>query len=446
MRFRKRISLGKGAHINLSGSGVSFTGGVKGLSLNTGSKGTFLNTSIPGTGLYDRKKIGGGGTGKHHSGRRASAGTASAGMAGQEMPQDVGSMQVNFVLHDDGNVTLHDPSGHEITNPGLIRQIKASPEYSMELARMRQERMQAYDEQMDRIIHIQSLTPKVYSTEAWAARIRAMQPETYDYQEYDRPKPRMGDVMRDLTAEAIDTIAVRSKRKKEKLIERYVSDTRAYEYYDRLKAWEKGRDAFLTRQRQAAAQFEAESKKKLERKQLLYMQLVQGNEAYVDKAIDGWLAGVSFAFDFSLEYEHAGSAICIDLDLPEIEDLPDTKVQRMANGTVKEKAKSQREKKEDYSRCVYGLAIYFAGNFFNKALGAQEILVSGYTQRRDRSGDMTDDYIYSILFDRKTFETLDYEEDPRENCMRFRNRALQKKDLSFKRIEPYSVEEIMEGC
>lgn len=52
MKFRKRITLGKHVHINVSKSGVSLTGGVKGATVNIGKKGTFLNTSIPGTGLY----------------------------------------------------------------------------------------------------------------------------------------------------------------------------------------------------------------------------------------------------------------------------------------------------------------------------------------------------------------------------------------------------------
>lgn len=57
MKFRKRISLGKGVKLNVSKSGLSTTIGVKGLSANIGKKGAYLNTGIPGTGIYDRNKI-----------------------------------------------------------------------------------------------------------------------------------------------------------------------------------------------------------------------------------------------------------------------------------------------------------------------------------------------------------------------------------------------------
>ncbi len=173
-----------------------------------------------------------------------------------------------------------------------------------------------------------------------------------------------------------------------------------------------------------------------------YLQLVQGNEIVIDRAIDSWLSTVEFPLDFGLEYEHIGKTLFLDLDLPEIEDLPETKVQKMANGIAKVKPKSRKEIKEDYSKCVFGLAIFFAGNVFNRALSAHNIVVSGYTQRRDKNGDVKDDYIYSINFDRETFESLDYKADVRDNCMLFTNRVLQNADMTFKKIEPYKVEDI----
>lgn len=60
MNYRKRIKIAPGIYANISNRGISTSFGVKGLSVTTGSRGTYLNTSIPGTGLYSRRKIGGG--------------------------------------------------------------------------------------------------------------------------------------------------------------------------------------------------------------------------------------------------------------------------------------------------------------------------------------------------------------------------------------------------
>lgn len=59
MRFRKRISLFPGVRLNLSGSGLSLSTGPRGASLTFGKKGIYRNLSIPGMGIYDRARIGG---------------------------------------------------------------------------------------------------------------------------------------------------------------------------------------------------------------------------------------------------------------------------------------------------------------------------------------------------------------------------------------------------
>lgn len=58
MRFKKSVKILPGVRVNFSKSGISTTLGVKGFSVNIGETGTYLNTGIPGTGLYDRIKIG----------------------------------------------------------------------------------------------------------------------------------------------------------------------------------------------------------------------------------------------------------------------------------------------------------------------------------------------------------------------------------------------------
>ena len=56
-RYRKRIKILPGIHINISKSGISTNIGVKGANITFGPKGTYVNTGFPGTGLYRRDKI-----------------------------------------------------------------------------------------------------------------------------------------------------------------------------------------------------------------------------------------------------------------------------------------------------------------------------------------------------------------------------------------------------
>lgn len=56
-RFRRRIKVAPGVHLNLGKNGVSTSIGTRGASISMGPNGTYLNTSIPGTGIYNRQKI-----------------------------------------------------------------------------------------------------------------------------------------------------------------------------------------------------------------------------------------------------------------------------------------------------------------------------------------------------------------------------------------------------
>lgn len=57
MKFRKRVKVFPGFHLNFSNSGISSTIGVKGASINFSKKGTYLNTSIPALGISSRQKL-----------------------------------------------------------------------------------------------------------------------------------------------------------------------------------------------------------------------------------------------------------------------------------------------------------------------------------------------------------------------------------------------------
>lgn len=56
-RYRKRIKIIPGFHINVSKSGISANIGIKGANMTFGPNGTYVNTGLPGSGLYRRDKI-----------------------------------------------------------------------------------------------------------------------------------------------------------------------------------------------------------------------------------------------------------------------------------------------------------------------------------------------------------------------------------------------------
>lgn len=172
------------------------------------------------------------------------------------------------------------------------------------------------------------------------------------------------------------------------------------------------------------------------------------NAEEVERCIEAWLSELELPMEFYVQYEYSpeNGALMVDLDLPEVEDLPQEKAVEMAGGVVKPRTKALRELREEYRACVLGLAVFLASHMFDLAGGVRAALVSGYTQRRDRTtGEMEDCYVFSIAFEREMFETdACRREDPVRFCNRFRSRINALSTGELKKIVPYTPEEFRE--
>ena len=163
----------------------------------------------------------------------------------------------------------------------------------------------------------------------------------------------------------------------------------------------------------------------------------------VEAAIGDWLSRLSLPIDFNVSYEYENGVLLADMDLPEIEHLPTVKARQLASGQIKEAAKSQKELKAEYARCVFGLGMFCASYFFCVTPHMEKILLSAYTQRRNSKGDVEDNYIYSVVFEREAFEKPGYQKtDPEAFICSFKNRMNKLADGTLKKIEPFGPEDL----
>ena len=58
LRYRRRIKIIPGVHLNISKSGISTSIGVRGASMTFGKRGRYANVGIPGSGIYWRSRVG----------------------------------------------------------------------------------------------------------------------------------------------------------------------------------------------------------------------------------------------------------------------------------------------------------------------------------------------------------------------------------------------------
>ena len=160
-----------------------------------------------------------------------------------------------------------------------------------------------------------------------------------------------------------------------------------------IKAWEKERDDFYESLRQSM------------------QNLIDGDKNYVIAAISSLFPDDELPMEYFVDftYEEEKGRVMVDLDLPEIEDLPDKKIILTPTGKKSIRLKGQTDLRSDYANCVFGLAMYVAYSIFNISLKVEEIEISAYTQRKEvNSAIATDQYIFIVNFTRDLFSKIDF--------------------------------------
>ena len=133
-----------------------------------------------------------------------------------------------------------------------------------------------------------------------------------------------------------------------------------------------------------------------------------GNGDYINSKIEEILSNLKLPVEFSVDFNFKEPAIIeVDLDLPEIEDLPNKQANLLSSGKLSAKAKTKKQILQDYATCVHGLAFFLAGLFFNISPKISQINIAGYTQRLDtKTGNTKDTYVYFVEFERDIFSKL----------------------------------------
>lgn len=160
------------------------------------------------------------------------------------------------------------------------------------------------------------------------------------------------------------------------------------------------------------------------------------------QGIDERIGSMTLPVEIAVSYELRGSELWVDLDLPELEDLPDKEYVTLASGALRQRSRTRGVLRGDYAKCVYGVSIFVAASLFDVSPDIERIVVSGRTQRRDREGRMCDEYIISVKYTRPAFVAADFTSiDPEAFFLGFENRCLTTKTKLFKAIRPFDPHE-----
>ncbi len=353
-------------------------------------------------------------------------------------------------MNSDGKVVIQTANGFPITDETVLRKIKATDAYKRTKQNLEYQRQQLLSqkyaesiEENEKLINIHRMSPVVDAIEEYVRILETLTPPVYHIPPFTTPAPTIESIRIQLTNEA-QTNVTGNIFKVGKLRKQYVDENVQSRYSAAVADWEQSKNNYYQEQKQIQIAENARFQKAFEENKAYMRALISGDTVILCGAIEDWFSSCELPLEFNVDYEWfpERNLIFLDVDLPEIEDLPDMELTRLASGNLREKKKTQVTLKQEFVTLVLGLAIFISANVFNVSPAIHYNVISGYTQRRDKAGDINDDYVYSLKFDRGTFQkSVLANVVPQDFCSRFENRMIISTSMIMKKITPFDISE-----
>jgi hypothetical protein len=393
IRFRKRIRLAPGLHLNLSGSGLSLSAGPRGASMTFGGRrGTYMNAGIPGTGLYARERVG-----------AAPARASSRSSSGS----DTVKMTITASVEDDGTVVFKNADGN-LLEENLVKQAKQQAKDAIQgLMQTACDEINGHLEALERIHHA-TPAPDWHPT---------YEPQPYPEPKPSKPVPRKYGFLDKLFG---------SRRAR---IDKENAEAEAT-YNDSMVIWHRGAHEHGARE---------------QARKVLFEETVRTEVPAMEIVLEQSLMNIVWPRETTLssEIRDDGRVVMVDVDLPEIEELPRKTASVPARGyklSIKELPATRHQ--QLYMRHIHGIGFRIIGETFAVLPKAEEVVLSGYSQRPDKAtGEVQDQYLYSVRVRRQEWAGINFanldDVDPSETLGRFEIRRDMTKTGVLKAIEPF---------
>jgi hypothetical protein len=359
MRFSRRVTLFPGVRLNIGMKGISASVGPRGASLSIGAKGSFLNTSIPGTGLSSRMRLSGGSGGQ-------SRGRSPSGPRVQMESNHSNSATHKAVLSiplDGGSVELLDSGTQALLAPSLASLVWRDAGAAL-------------------AAHVGSACEEVRQRVEALGEVHLATPSPHTA--FKRPTKPYGEPVPSTPAKKPYHWLWRLSRKHRDRIDA--------ENMDLAAAHRLAFAAWVTRRTQHEG-FEAEWTS-------LQASMRAPTVENIRRLLELRLAELDWPLETQVSIEVSSDAedIWLDVDLPEIEQLPVGVPEAIRKGReVRFKELGATARRKLYMNHLHGVVFRLAGEAFHVCPRASSVTVSGYSQRPDAAtGTVRDDYLLSV--------------------------------------------------
>lgn len=396
-RFRKSIRLAPGVRLNFGSRGASWTLGGRGASIGIGPRGTYLNTSIPGTGISARQRLSGASSPSVPARRQALLDAA-------RLPNSQ-TAPAKLQVGEDGSITLLNSEGTVIPEV-LVQEVRRQQPETWRT--MMQAVCDVFNEPHDLLATVHEDTPRP-------------QPPTFEPQPFPEDEPPAPALERGtLWTRLWKNARIRLDARNARLQAEHAQAIEAY-----------------TERRQAHAAAEARRRHTIE--QAIHHE-VPAMEAFLSE----WLSAIEWPRETLVSFEllDNGRRLLIDVDLPEIEQMPSATASVPARGhklTIREL--SEAKVRRLYATHVHAVGFRVIGEAFAALPTVQTIELGAYSQRTDKAtGSIEDEYLYAVRVSRQQWQCIDFTNLGAIDCIealdRFELRRRMFASMIFKSIEP----------
>lgn len=352
IRFRKSIKLAPGIRLNLSKNGLSLTAGVRGASLNFGSRGTYMNTGIPGTGFYSRERI----------------------SVPQKSKQKTSYRTISIKVDDELGVLYQDCNGNRLPpdQVALAKQQNAAG-----IKQMVKETCDEINARQDCLTRLHYFTPPPSAPK--------YQPLPFDEASPIKPAIRGLGLLGRLFAGFKKRIEANNLR----LVQNY--DNALAQWQIRKQEYERIQDANRS----------------------LIEEEVKTNLNAMEKVLEGSLTDILWPRETNVEFDirDGGKSVWLDVDLPEITDMPTKLASLTGRGFEFEYIENSETKiRQLYMQHIHSIGFRLIGEAFAVLPTCTTVILSGYSQRAEKTtGHITDQYLYSVKINREEWQKNNFE-------------------------------------
>ncbi len=446
LRFRRSVKIAPGVRINFGKRGMSISAGVRGATITAGKRGVYGNVGIPGTGLSYRTKLVGKATNNQLIREQRRLERELKKQKELERRQEELS-KVQLSLNDNGTLNILNSFGEALSRSDLKLLWNQKSEFIYEWLLQQAEKINGDIELLSNI-HLDTPSPDLIP-----------QYETIPFQEEPPKKPDHPQVQPAPQKPHIPKLGyfarLSPKKRKKHEIEK---DKLEHDYRIALDLWESYKNAAeekyrkeLERYKQQLEAWEKrksmhEEKEKIKQKE--FPSLISQDIKLMESVLRDAINSLSWPRETIISYEirNDGKDIWLDVDLPEIEDIPN-KIATIAatRRKLNIKDKSQKQLRLEYSRHIHGIAFRLVGTTFATLPASEYVIISGYSQRLDSStGNINDDDLFSFRVDREGFSKINFSflknVDPVAAMASFDHRRKMTATGIFKPITPFDPE------